>query len=299
MDRKQAFTEYGRILQDTEDWLSFGYRRNHADPEIILPQTHSSADASPEPPDAASQTEAPSETPAVSPGVRPGIRSGSPGAVQPAIQPVARPATGAAALNPSAAEYPAETSAPLKKIGEEIAVCSGCNLYLTRQNTVPGVGRTGAVLMIITPPPSDGAGFDSGPLPIYEYEYLEKWITALGLDPQMDIFITPAVKCRTPAGRPPHPEETAACSSFLRRQYKEVKPRAVLALGAAACGVLTGNQADFPSLVGREWTWGSVPALVLWTPAEVLASPARLRGPVWESLKQLKAAWNALPGNQL
>jgi len=278
MDRKQAFTEYGRILQETEDWLSFGYRRNHSDPEIRFPQDISSADASPEPPDAASPIDAPPETPvAVS----------------------APPAVSQSQVQPPAAEHRVELSASLKKIGDEISECSSCNLYLTRQNTVPGIGSTGAVLMIITPPPSDGAGFDSGPLPLYEYEYLEKWITALGLDPSLDIFITPALKCRTPAGRPPHPEETAACSSFLRRQYKEVKPRAVLALGAAACGALTGNQADFPSLVGREWTWGSVPALVLWTPAEVLASPTRLRGPVWESLKQLKAAWNALPGNQL
>lgn len=261
MDRTEAFTEYGRILQDTGDWLTYGYRRNHAQPEVVLPVI-----------------------------------------IEPVSESITEPITESITEQESQLTAPSvvpELSASLKQIGAEISECCNCNLYLTRQNTVPGAGSNGAVIMIVTPPPSNGAGFTNGPLPLYEYEYLEKWLKALGLDPLMDIFITPAVKCRTPGGRPPHPEESAACSTFLRRQYKEVKPRAVLALGAAACGALTGNSADFPSLVGRDWTWGSVPALVLWTPAEVLASPGRLREPVWESLQQLKAAWNAIPGSQL
>ncbi len=264
MDRTEAFTEYGRILQETGDWLSRGYRQNHPEPEVVLPSV-------PKP-----ETAAPGATHALTPSVTPdGVSPSSFTAVSSA------------------------DSSTLAGIGLEISSCTGCNLYLTRQNTVPGVGRAGSEIMIVSPPPSDSAGFESGPLPLYEYEYLEKWLRALGLDPLLDVFITPAVKCRTPGSRPPNPGESAACSPFLRRQYKVVKPRAVLALGAAACGALTGNPADFPALVGRDWTWGSVPALVLWTPAEVLASPDRLRGPVWESLQRLKAAWNALPGSQL
>ena len=192
-----------------------------------------------------------------------------------------------------------ENSSSLKQIESEIAECSACNLYLTRRNPVSGIGCAGAQLMIVTPPPYDGAESGGNPLTPAESEYLGKWIKALGLDYRDDTFITPAVKCRTPGARPPQSDESAACSVFLKRQYREVSPRSVLALGAAACGALTGNPADFPSLVGREWTWGGVPALVLWTPAEVLAHPARLREPVWESLKKLKAAWNAVPGSKL
>ena len=271
MERIEAFTEYGRILQDTDDWLSYGYRRNHPEREEVLPSVTK--------PETETEPEAEIAVPAVvTPDATPGGEA--PRAITPA-------------------ESPSASSSTLEQIGLEISGCTGCNLYLTRQNTVPGIGRSGAEIMIVTPPPSGSAGFESGPLPLYEYEYLEKWLRALGLDPLLDTFITPAVKCRTPGGRPPNPGESDACSSFLRRQYKEVKPRAILALGAAACGALTGNPADFPSLVGKEWTWGSVPALVLWTPAEVLASPGRLRAPVWESLQRLKAAWNALPGSQL
>jgi len=275
MDRIEAFTEYGRILQDTGDWLSSGYRQNHPEREVVLPSA----------PKQGIEPEAKTATPTI---LTPAVISA--GEASRKIKPAAAS---------TSAESPVASSSTLEQIRLEISDCTGCNLYLTRQNTVPGVGGPGAEVMIVTPPPSDNAGFESGPLPLFEYEYLEKWLRALGLDPLLDTFITPAVKCRTPGGRPPNPGESEACSSFLRRQYKEVKPRAVLALGAAACGALTGNAADFPSLVGRDWTWGSVPALVLWTPSEVLASPGRLRAPVWESLQRLKAAWNALPGSQL
>jgi len=149
--------------------------------------------------------------------------------------------------------------------------------------------------MVVTPPPADAAGFRDSPLAPFEAEYLDKWLKALELDPRGDVFITPAVKCRTPGARPPMDEEQAACSGYLRKQYKAVRPRAVLALGGAACGALSGDPRDFPSLVGRDWTWGAVPALVLWTPAEVLANPGRLRKPVWDALQRLKAAWNAVP----
>ena len=185
-------------------------------------------------------------------------------------------------------------SAELPRIAAEIRDCRNCSLNLTRENTVPGFGPADCLLMVITPAPADSAAEGDSPLPPFEDEYLGKWLTALELRPGRDVFITPAVKCRTPGGRPPAPGESAACAGYLHRQYRAAAPRAVLALGASACGSLTGSPADFPALVGREWNWGGVPALVLWTPAEVLANPARLRSPVWESLKRLKAAWNAL-----
>jgi uracil-DNA glycosylase family 4 len=260
MDRTQAFIEYGRILEDAEDWLSAGYRTSRG-PITVMPP-------------AAGET------------------AGSDTAVSDT----------AARRNENVEFEPrpphpedSASAADLVAIAAEAASCRACNLHLTRANTVPGIGGTDVTLMVITPPPADGAGEDMSPLAPYEAEYLGKWLTALGLNPATDMFITPAVKCRTPGGRPPSRAETESCSLFLRRQYKAVNPRAVLALGAAACGALTGDGSDFPSLVGRDWIWGSVPALVLWTPAEVLANPERLRKPVWDGLQRLKAAWNAVP----
>lgn len=272
MDRAQIFIEYGHILEDSSDWLSYGYRRNHKAQEIVLPIRTENSIANQV---AASGVLSTADVP-------PSSRAPIDSVMIDEVPVLSRK------IDPAA-------ESRLREISSEISGCRNCNLYLIRQNTVPGIGRPGATLMIVTPPPADGAGELDGPLPLYEQEYLEKWLGALGLKSGYDTFITPAVKCRTPGGRPPQNEESAACSGYLRRQYKEIRPKAVLALGAAACAALTGNSGDFPSLVGRDWTWGSIPALVLWTPAEVLANPGRLRKPVWDSLQRLKAAWNAVP----
>ena len=305
MERRRAFTEYASILKEAEEWLDAGYRGSAREMPVRLPAGRESKD----PPvrgegapaaapsafgRAAGRIDAPGGSAASGEADYPAAPGGSRGGVPvspgfSAFTGGERGAGGGAAPVPGSPD-----AAELSRIASEIRDCRNCSLNLTRENTVPGFGPAGCLLMVITPAPADSAAEGDSPLPPFEDEYLGKWLTALELRPGRDVFITPAVKCRTPGGRPPAPGESAACAGYLHRQYRAAAPRAVLALGAAACGSLTGSPADFPALVGREWNWGGVPALVLWTPAEVLANPARLRSPVWESLKRLKAAWNAL-----
>ncbi|OQX28639.1 MAG: hypothetical protein B0D92_07895 [Spirochaeta sp. LUC14_002_19_P3] len=261
MDRNGAFIEYARILKDAEDWLTAGERREEEDITLTLP-------ASPAQSSRKEQTESPP-------------RLAAPKVIKQPKNPVFAPPQ-LAASGGSAEE--------LKKIAAEIQACEGCSLNLVRQNTVPGWGRAGAGIMIVTPPPPDGIAEDAQPLPGFEKDYLDKWLAAIGLNFDQDVFITPAVKCRTPGRRPPHPEEAAACAGYLRRQYTACAPRGVLGLGDAACGALSGNPRDFPALVGKDWHWGEIPALILWTPAEVLANPNRLRRPVWEALQRFGKA---------
>ena len=304
MERRRAFTEYASILKEAEEWLDAGYRGSAREMPVRLPAGREPKDppekggrggtqatASPTFGRVTGRIDAPGVPAASGEADYPAAPGGSRGdlPISPGFSAFARGEGGGAELRPGSPD-----AAELSRIASEIRDCRNCNLHLTRENTVPGFGAADCLLMVITPAPGDSASEGDSPLPPFEDEYLGKWLTALELRPGRDVFITPAVKCRTPGGRPPAPGESAACAGYLHRQYRAAAPRAVLALGASACGSLTGSPADFPALVGRDWNWGGVPALVLWTPAEVLANPARLRSPVWESLKRLKAAWNAL-----
>ena len=324
MERRRAFIEYASILKEAEEWLDAGYRgsarempvrppagREPKDPPVrgvgggtqatasptfgrVTGRIDAPAAVSPAFPRAAGRVDSPGVPGASGEADYPAAPDGSGGdlPISPGFSAFSRGEGGeggGAELRPGSPD-----AAELSRIASEIRDCRKCNLHLTRENTVPGFGPADCLLMVITPAPGDSAAEGDSPLPPFEDEYLGKWLTALELRPGRDVFITPAVKCRTPGGRPPAPGESAACAGYLHRQYRAAAPRAVLALGASACGSLTGSPADFPALVGRDWNWGGVPALVLWTPAEVLANPARLRSPVWESLKRLKAAWNAL-----
>jgi len=274
MSRLRAQIEYRRILDDAIDWLRDGYRRERVEERDAAVDSEISA--------------APRS-----------LRKNGPGASQNAVD-MRRSSPGfriAKRLKTAedGADFTSRHGRKLGRIAEEVARCERCSLSLIRENTVPGVGAENPLLMIVTAAPVFGAKEADGPLPPYESEYLDKWLKALDLRPGLDTFITPAVKCRTPGGRPPDGKELGECFQYLKRQFTELNPGAILALGAAACAALTGDISDFPSLVGKPWTWGEVPSLVLWAPAEVLENPTRLRKPVWEALQGLRDAWNALP----
>ena len=182
----------------------------------------------------------------------------------------------------------------IEGIADAIRDCRDCNLALIRESTVPGTGSSRARLMVITQPPWEYASFETSPLSREEQDYLGKWVQAVGLDMQKDVFVTPVVKCPTPVMRPAMPEEISACSDYLMQQIRSVSPSAILALGSSACAALTGQHSDFGSLVTKDWEWNGIPTLVLWRPAEVLGNPGKLRRPVWESLKRLRKSWDAL-----
>lgn len=270
MDRNGAFTRYAHILKQTEQWLAGGYACNDNRDPIHLPPLKTQEKTATAHTDRKNKKHLSANTVGIIPEKRLSV------------------------FNPPLPVSP-ETgdSAQLEALARSIRTCENCNLHLFRENTVPGRGTVGAKLMIITSPPARGINEDASPLPLSESEYLNKWLLAMDLDPEKDVFITPAVKCRTPRGRPPLLEETAACATYLRKQYAALAPQAVLALGGTACAVLTGDVRDFPALVAKKWAWGDIPALVLWAPAEVLAHPNRLRRPVWEALKNFKATWHA------
>ena len=271
MNRLKARIEYKRILNDAIDWLRDGYRRERVEEEAIGAATSSEISI---PSGNSRKNEAPKKD----------VRGDDLDFQITELQEISE--------NEASSQYRGE----MRLLAEKIARCEKCNLYLIRENTVPGVGVGSPLLMIVTAPPAFGTRETDGPLPLYESDYLDKWLGAINLRPGLDTFITPAVKCRTPGGRPPSATELGECFQYLKRQFAELKPKAVLALGAAACAALTGNISDFPSHVGKPWTWEGVPALVLWTPAEVLENPVRLRKPVWEAIQRLRDAWNALPG---
>lgn len=274
----EARIEYERILNDAIDWLRYGYRRER------VVENNEVSELDPRPGTAPRSSEkndfAASENGANSFDTKKDYLNSQIAAYQ--------------STSEEKTDSISQHGGEIKRIAEEIASCEKCNLYLIRENTVPGVGVENPLLMIVTAAPVFGAKETDGPLSSDEFNYLDKWLRALNLEADSDTFIVPAVKCRTPGGRPPDAKELDECSQYFRRQFAELKPRAILALGAAACGVLTGDISNFPSLVGKLKIWEGVPSLVLWSPAEVRRNPVRLRKPVWEALQKLRDKWNAL-----
>jgi uracil-DNA glycosylase len=64
-------------------------------------------------------------------------------------------------------------------------------------------------------------------------KYLDQVLRKNGID-RLKLFITSAVKCRTPGNRKPFPREIAACRPLLLEQIRQIKPDIIVLMGEVA-----------------------------------------------------------------
>lgn len=166
--------------------------------------------------------------------------------------------------------------------------CSRCNLCKTRKNTVFGEGCTkDPIVMVIGEGPGETEDNTGRPFVGKAGQFLDKWLNAIELDRNTNVFITNIVKCRPPQNRDPLPEEKNACLPFLKQQIALIQPQAILCLGKPASNLMTQMQdASMTSLHGRFFFYDGVPMLCTYHPAAVLRDLS-LKRPVWEDLKKL------------
>ncbi len=128
----------------------------------------------------------------------------------------------------------------LGKIAEEIMRCKRCPLYKTRKNPVPGEGRCDAEIMFVGEAPGAREDETGRPFVGAAGKLLTELLEGIGVKRE-DVYITNVVKCRPPGNRDPTEEEIAACSPYLLRQIKAIKPKIIVALGRHAAKFLYGQ----------------------------------------------------------
>ena len=88
-------------------------------------------------------------------------------------------------------------------------------------------------------------------------------------------------------------EEISACAPFLKAQISFLMPRVILCAGAVAAKTLLRTEEGITRLRGRFFEYplpggGMIPLLPTFHPSALLRDD-RLRAPVWEDLKTLRA----------
>ena len=108
---------------------------------------------------------------------------------------------------------------------------------------------------------------------------LRKYLKEENLGPDK-VFITNTVRCRPPNNRDPFPAEIYACGEHLHRVIELVRPRALLAVGAVASKVLTGEMASMAEYRKKsgEWVYRTpypieFPVFCTYHPAYILRRP--------------------------
>lgn len=175
------------------------------------------------------------------------------------------------------------------------AECRRCGLCTTRKNVVFGTGcKDRPVVMVIGEGPGENEDLQGLPFVGKAGQYLDRWLAAISLSRDTNVYITNTVKCRPPQNRDPYPDEKSACNAYLKRQIQLVNPQAILCLGKPASTLMTGQpDSTMGALRGRFFFYDGIPMMCTYHPAAVLRDLS-LKRQVWEDLKKL-ARYLGLP----
>ena len=173
--------------------------------------------------------------------------------------------------------------------------CTRCGLCSTRTNVVFGTGCTDRpTVMVIGEGPGENEDLQGLPFVGKAGQFLDKWLAAISLSRDRNVYITNTVKCRPPQNRDPYPDEKQACFAFLKQQISIIHPQTILCVGRPASTLMTGQpEASMGSLRGRFFFYDGIPMICTYHPAAVLRDPS-LKRPVWDDLKKL-ARYLGLP----
>ncbi|MFN5403137.1 MAG: uracil-DNA glycosylase, partial [Burkholderiales bacterium] len=114
-----------------------------------------------------------------------------------------------------------------------VMACTGCGLCQSRQQAILGEGLASADWMIVGDAPGEeedqAARSFAGPAGLL----LDNMLKALSLTREQ-VYLTHALKCRTPVGRNASQVEVSHCATYLARQVELVQPKVILAMGRTA-----------------------------------------------------------------
>lgn len=154
-----------------------------------------------------------------------------------------------------------------------VSACTGCGLCQGRQQAILGEGLPNADWMIVGDAPGEeedkeGISF-AGPAGLL----LDNMLKALGLTRQQ-VYLTHALKCRTPSGRNATQVEVSHCAVYLSRQVALVQPKVILAMGRTAAMALLHSTEPLGKLRAEVQSFQGVPVVVTYPPAYLLRNQA-------------------------
>ena len=145
----------------------------------------------------------------------------------------------------------------LDALRQQARACRGCDLWRTATQTVFGSGPATARVMLVGEQPGDQEDKAGEPFVGAAGRLLRDALDEAGLDVSK-VYLTNAVKHFkwTPRGtrrihERPNREEILACRIWLDSEIAQVRPYAIVALGATAAGVIVGPKVRVTKDRGR------------------------------------------------
>ena len=161
---------------------------------------------------------------------------------------------------------------------EACSSCAACDLASTRHTVVISRGNPKADLMLIGEAP--GAQEDAQGVPFVgrSGRALDQLLRDVDLDPEHDLYICNAIKCRPPNNRRPKKAELAACRAWLDLQLETVDPTVIVLTGATAVEAILGIKGGMTQLRGQWQSWNGRAVMPIFHPSYLLRNPSKAAG---------------------
>ncbi len=180
----------------------------------------------------------------------------------------------------------------LENLKEKISNCKDCSLHRICKRPIWGDGSLNSSLMLITEYPDKDEDFYEKPLVGMMEEFLKKLLLSIRLTRE-NFFITHAVKCKTPGGRPPEPEEIQACKKHLLKQIKLLKPKLILALGFTPAKIFLEEKVIFSTIRGQVFEFKDSKIFFTYHPNYVFKNHTARRL-IWEDFQKFKKIYEEI-----
>ena len=154
-----------------------------------------------------------------------------------------------------------------------VATCTGCGLSQSRQLAILGEGLATADWMIVGDAPGEEEDNEARSFAGPAGQLLDNMLKALSLT-RAQVYLTHALKCRTPVGRNASQLEVSHCGTYLARQVALVQPKVILAMGRTAALALLQSAEPLGKLRSQVQSFKGVPVVVTYPPAYLLRNQA-------------------------
>lgn len=180
----------------------------------------------------------------------------------------------------------------LKELEKYCLDCRKCSLYRLRTKVVFGEGNKNADVMFVGEGPGYNEDKQGRPFVGKAGKLLDKMLFSINFS-RKDIYISNIVKCRPPNNRNPYEKECRACIDYLRWQFKLIKPKIIVCLGAVASKNIIDPKFKITSNRGKWVNKQGIYIMPTYHPAALLRDTSKKRE-VWNDLKQLKMKYESL-----
>jgi DNA polymerase len=180
----------------------------------------------------------------------------------------------------------------LDTLAEDCRRCQRCDLAKSRNKVAVSRGNPDADVLIIGEGPGQQEDLTGLPFVGPAGQMLDRVLASVKLDPETDVFVLNAVKCRPPGNRVPTPEEMAACRPYLVEQIRLSNPKMILVSGGTAAKALLGETRGITKIRGEWVEWEGRPVMPIFHPSYLLRNQSREKGGpkwlMWQDIQEIR-----------